>query len=536
MSTSTLTGTRLLAAARGGTLALVLALGLPGGQATAQSDTLVIARNMDVNSLDPGRAWCDTCQIYLTSVYETLVALAPDNQSITPQLATGWESNVDQTEFTFHLNPKAVFSDGSPLEAKDVKFSFERLKHMKSGPSFMMDGVESIETPDAHTVVVSLASPNSEFVGILTAPYTGITNSDVALAQGAKSDEDADTADAAEAWFLENSAGSGPYVLAGYRPDDELRLKRNEAYWGTKPAIGEIVIKHTKDAVTQAQMLESGAADIAMQVDPDTAKTIRSADVTTKTVPSYNFVYVALSPGSTLNKVPLTLDVRQAFAYAIDYEGVIEFTLGGEGNLQAAPIPNGFPGTAGLPMPTHDTAKAKELLAKAGRADGFDMEAIYPNANIYGVDFSTMMQKVQQDVAKVGIKVNLKPVTFSVWREHINSTGIPLTAVYYAPDYYGSGQYVQYFAMSGETAWSKRAGTHRDASFINPKESDLLKKALAASGDEATRLFHEIGLEMIKDRIIIPLVSPKLVLAYHKDVKGVRYSACCNLPLAELSR
>ncbi len=536
MSTGTPIGTRLRGGLRSGTLALVLALGLPGGMAAAQSDTLVIARNMDVNSLDPGRAWCDTCQIYLTSVYETLVALAPDNQTITPHLATRWESNADQTQFTFHLNPDAVFSDGSPLEAKDVKFTFERLKNMKSGPSFMMDGVENIEASDAHTLVVSLASPNSEFVGILTAPYTGVTNSDVALAQGAKAGEGADSSDTAEAWFLENSAGSGPYVLAAYRPDDELRFKRNDNYWGAKPAIGEIVIKHTKDAVTQAQMLESGAADIAMQIDPDTAKSISSPDVTTETVASYNFVYVALSPGSTLNKVPLTTEVRQAFAHAIDYEGVIEFTLGGEGDLIASPIPNGFPGTAGLPMPVYDPVKAKFLLAAAGLPDGFEMEAIYPNANVYGVDFSTMMQKVQQDVSKVGIKVNLQPVTFAVWREHINDTGIPLTAVYYAPDYFGSGQYVQYFAMNGETAWSKRAGTHRDASIINPREDDLLKRALAASGEESTKLFHELGLEMIKDRVIIPLVSPKLVLAHRKDVKGVRYSACCNLPLAELTR
>lgn len=513
-----------------------ISMSLMTGATQAQSDTLVIARNMDVNSLDPGRAWCDTCQIYLTAMYQTLVALAPDNRTITPQLATAWEINDDQTQFTFQLNPEALFSDGSPVEAKDVKFTLERLKHMKSGPSFMMDGVTNIEVKDAHTVTVSLDSPNSEFLGILNAPYTGITNSDVVIAQGAKSELGADSTDNAENWFLDNSAGSGPYVLANYQPDDELRFKRNENYWGKAPAIGDIVIKHTKDAVTQAQMLESGAADIAMQIDPDTAKTIRSPDVETKTVSSFNFVYVALSPGSSLNKVPLTTEVRQAFAHAIDYKGVIEFTLGGEGDLQAAPIPNGFPGTDGLPMPEHNPAKAKAMLAQAGLADGFELETIYPNANVYGVDFSTMMQKVQQDVAKVNIKLNLQPVTFAVWREHINSTGIPLTAVYYAPDYYGSGQYVQYFAMTGDTAWSKRAGTDKEASIINSKEGELLKQALAAGGEQSAKLFQQIGQEMINDRIILPITSPKLVLAYRKDIKGVRYSACCNLPLAEISR
>ena len=82
------------------------------------------------------------------------------------------------------------------------------------------------------------------------------------------------TTDQAEAWFLANSAGSGPFVLASYQPDDELRLKRNDNYWRRQPAVGEIVIRETKDAVSQAQMLESGDADIAMQIDPDTAKNV----------------------------------------------------------------------------------------------------------------------------------------------------------------------------------------------------------------------------------------------------------------------
>ncbi len=187
-------------------------------------------------------------------------------------------------------------------------------------------------------------------------------------------------------------------------------------------------------------------------------------------------------------------------------------------------------------MPVHDVDKAKALLAEGGVADGFALDAIYPNVNVYGVDFSTMMQKVQQDLAKVGIEVTLQPVTFSVWRDHVSGDGIPLTAVYYAPDYFGSGQYAQYFAMTGDTSWSKRAGTERDPSIINPNEADLLAKALASGGAEQVDLYHQLGQQMIDDRIIFPVASPKLVLAHRSDIEGVRYSACCNLPLAEISR
>jgi len=83
-------------------------------------EALVIARQLDINSLDPARGFCDTCQIYFSNVYETLIGLGKDNATLTPRLATKWESNGDQSQFTFHLDPDAKFSDGSPVEAKDV--------------------------------------------------------------------------------------------------------------------------------------------------------------------------------------------------------------------------------------------------------------------------------------------------------------------------------------------------------------------------------------------------------------------------------
>lgn len=505
---------------------------LPG--AAAAQDALVIARQLDINSLDPARGFCDTCQIYFSNVYETLIGLGKDNATLTPRLATKWESNDDQSQFTFHLDPEAKFSDGSPVEAKDVKWTFERLKNVKGGAAFLMDGVNSVEAPDAHTVVVTLAGPSSEFLNIVSAPYTGIINSDVAAENGATAAADAETTDKAEAWFLSNSAGSGAYALANYKPDDELRFKANPEYKRTKVAIPDIVIKHTKDAVTQAQLLESGNADIAMQIDPDTAKTLKTDNLNVETIPSYNFLYVAIAPGAK-GAPKLTKEIRQAIAYALDYDGIIDFTVGGAGTKTPAPIPNGFPGTTGLPEPTRDLDKAKELLAAAGVPDGFEINSEFPNMNSYGVDLSLLSQKVQQDLAEVGIKVNLTPQEFSVWRDHVRGDGIPLTVSFYAPDYYGSAQYVQFFGMMEGTPWFNRAGGKNDPSILNPQTADLLKKALASGGDDKEKAYHDLALGMIDDKIIIPVVSPNLVLASSKKVTGLRYSACCNLLMDELA-
>jgi peptide/nickel transport system substrate-binding protein len=502
-----------------------------------EKDTIVIARAMDFNSLDPNRTWCDTCKIYVGAVYETLVGLATDNKTIKPKLAESWEVSPDGKKFTFHLDKRAVFSDGSPVEAKDVKWSLERLKNLKTGPSMFVEGIQNIEAADTHTVVVTIDKWGSEFLGQVAVPYACVMNSDVAIANGAVAGPDAASKDTAEGWFMKNSAGSAAFVLDTYRPDEELRLKRNEKYWGAKPAVRLVVIKEVKDAVSQAQMIESGMVDIATQIDTDTAKSIKSSDVVIKSLPSFNFVYVGLVPGSKNNKVPLTPKVREAIALALDYEGIIEVTVGGKGRLQSTAIPNGFPGTANLPRPKHDLARAKKLLAEAGLSKGFEIESVYPNMNQYGVDFGTLMQKVQQDLKKINIEVKLQPVTFPVWIDRIKEGTIPMTGLWFAPDYFGSAQYVTYFTMTPGVRWYGRAGGGAELpELLNKREVELLGKASQASAEQAKKLYHELGVEMIKDRIIIPAVNPDLLFVYRKNLTGVRFDISSELPLSEFGK
>lgn len=521
----------------GGSTATTAAGGAKEGRA------LVIARDMDVNSLDPARMYCDTCVIFGTAVYETLVTLKPgDLNTLVPRLAASWEATPDNTKFTFKLNPKGAFADGSPVESKDVKWSWERLAHVKGSASYMMDGYTAIDTPDAQTVVVTFAKPNSAFLAIATASQMGITNSDVATAE-AKSvaAEGADTADTSEQFYLSRSLGSGPYQLDKYTEGDALVLKRNDKYWGTKPVFPSITFKQVKDATSQLQQLQAGDVDIAMQLSFDTLdQAKKDSNLTVSTTDSYNYVYIAVSPGATAGAGAEKLKddkVRQAIKLAIDYQGMLDVTVAGNGKLQASPIPNGFDGSKDLALPKQDLDTAKKLMTEAGVADGFTLDATYPKVNVYGVDFDVMMQKVQQDLAKINIKVNLQPNEFSAWLDTIRATGIPLTAVYFAPDHADTSQYLGYFGMMEGTPWSVRAGGGKAGTArINPNEATLLEKALAASGAEKTKLYTQLGEEMIKDLIFFPMVNPQLVLASRADITGNHYSGCCNLDVSLLGQ
>lgn len=506
-----------------------------GGAALADGRTLVIARDMDINSLDPHRTWCDTCQIYNSAVYEALVTLDKDNK-LQPLLAESWEINPEQTSITLHLNPAAKFSDGSPVEAKDVKWTIERLKNLKSNTTFMVDPITAIETPDEKTVVLTLAAPNSEYIQILASSYMAILNSDLVAEHGGIADATAADKDTAETWLLENSAGSAPFVLESYEPNAELRLKRNDGYWGSPALVPEVVFRQVKDAVAQAQMLQSGAVDIAQQIDPETAKSLEGSNVVVEHQPSLNFVYLALSPGAVGNKVPLDAKVREAISVAIDRQGLIDMVLGGAGKEIAVPVPPGFPGAEGHAVPKYDPERAKQLLAEAGHPDGFEIDSIYPDLNTYGVDFNLMMQKVQQDLSKVGITVSLSPLPLANWRDAVNGDGVPLTAVFFAPDFFGTSQFIDYFGLSPDTTWAKRAGGARDPSIINHEIRGIMDAALAAkSSDEAAALWFKAAEIINQTGIFLPMVNPDLILAYGPNIKGVRFSACCNTPLAEIS-
>jgi peptide/nickel transport system substrate-binding protein len=493
-----------------------------GGASTDKA--LVIARSMDINSLDPSRAYCDTCQIFLTAVYETLVGLDKDNKTLVPRLATKWSSNDAQTEFTFDLDPDAKFADGAPVTSEDVKFSWERLKGLAGSASYLAGSIDSIETPDATTVVAKLNTPNSAFLAQTNASYMGVLEKKVAEAQGATTSADTDKA---EEWFLAHSAGSGPFTLESYKSGSELRLKRNDSYWGDKAAFPEVVMKQTDDAVTQRQQLEQGAVDIAMQLSTDVVKDMSTKGLSVEKVPSFNFVYLALSPGAKGGE-KLTKDVLQAIRLALDYDGLLDVTVGGAGRKQPSPIPNGFQGTDGLDEPKQDVAKAKELM----KGQTIDLDATYPTLDVYGVDFSTAMQKVQTDLKAIGVNLQLNPVEISVWAEKISGDGIPVTTLYFAPDHTDSSQYVQYFGLLPASQWQTWTKVPARAD-----EEATLKEAFGAK-DESTRadLYNKLAKDMIDDGLIIPLVNPDLYLASADNISGMHYSACCNLDLAQLSR
>ena len=171
------------------TAMLALAAGIAcaspsSGYAQGTNKPLVIARNMDLNSLDPHRSFCDTCQIYNSTVYETLLTLDTNNKLI-PLLAASWEGESGSDQVHVQARPEGQVQrwiSGRGQGREMVVGAAEELEGQRGLPG---GEHHPIDTPDPQTVVVNLAAPNSEFLNIVSAPYMAVVNSKLASANGA---------------------------------------------------------------------------------------------------------------------------------------------------------------------------------------------------------------------------------------------------------------------------------------------------------------------------------------------------------------
>jgi peptide/nickel transport system substrate-binding protein len=210
---------------------------------------------------------------------------------------------------------------------------------------------------------------------------------------------------------------------------------------------------------------------------------------------------------------------------------MIDNTVGGSGRMQPSAFPNGFQGTKNLAPPAQNLDEAKQLLKDAGYPNGFTIPAYFVALNVYGVDFSSMLQKLKIDLARVGINLDLQPVTGAVAADLRSKGGYPLGASYFAPDHTDSIQYAQFFGMIKDSFYNNRLKVP-----TNPIEEQATADALKTT-DPTKRAqdFETIAKEMIKEDYIIPLVNPNLILAYRSGITGMHYSACCNLELFRLA-
>jgi peptide/nickel transport system substrate-binding protein len=395
-----------------------VAAGLPSRVfAQVRKNTLVLGIDIsDTITLDPARLAQYTSPMTVSAAYDSLVTMKPGEYiNVAPSLATKWARTPDGKGWRFTLRDGVKFSTGNLMTVEDVKWSFDRVINLGDQPSQYIAHVDRVEIVDKSTIDIILKEPAEPLLTIIAAPEFVVLERKVAEANGATAAKDAKTADKAAQWINSNSCGTGAYRLVAWERNQQIQLARNEHYWGGKPPFERIVIRHISDGAAQLLAVRRGDIDAAFNLIPEQIAALKSEpSVRLAPLASLDFVYMALTQEPEFNKALAVKEARQAIGYAIDYDGIVKSMLGGAALRPAHYLPIGVSGSTeeiarqiGF---RQDLDKAKELLAKAGFKDGFEFEIAYGNAAVQGVTYQDLGLKIQSDVARVGIKVNLRPV------------------------------------------------------------------------------------------------------------------------------
>jgi len=410
-------GRRPFVAGTAGLLGAILAGARPAGaQSAARRGTLVIGLDIsDTLSLDPLRVFQYSNPLPTRAAYEGLVTYDPgDNITIKPALATEWAYLPDGKTVRFKLRQGVKFASGNPVTAEDVRFSFTRTLNVKDQPFQYISHVDSVNVVDEGTVDIVLKDPTLPLISIIATPAFGIQEKALVVANGGTDAPDAKEKDKATEWLNNNSAGAGPYKLTGWQRNQQIQMVRNTNYYRGTPGYERVLIRHMSESAAQLLAIQRGDLDVAFNLIPEQLATLKgNPDIDVKGAISLDFIYMAVAEAPT-NPALQNKFARQAIGYAIDFDGIIKNLAGGHAVRPVSFLPVGVNGsTEALTKEigfNENLAKARELLAKAGMPNGFKFQLAYGNAVIAGVSYQNLAQKIQADLARVGITAELAPM------------------------------------------------------------------------------------------------------------------------------
>ncbi len=489
-------------------VALVASLSL-GGIAMAQADRpLVYAMYADIKDWDPAIA-ASTEVILLSNVYEPLVwydSKAGGGSALRPALATAWSVSKDGLEWRFTLRQGVKFHDGEVFDAAAAKASIERTKKLAKGSAFIWDNVQSISTPDAHTLLIRTKVPTAVDL-IASSQYAAYMVSPKAMAAGTD-------------WFNQgNAAGTGPYQVRKWTRGQEVALERFDAYWGGwKPGqFSQVKLKLVQEASTQAQLIRSGEADIVTLPAADLVKALaRDPKIAVLRGPSWRNTQFLINT----QKAPTNnLKFRQALAYAWDYKGVADKIYEGGASAATGLIPSTMWGhDARLKMPRLDLQQARKLLEASGLPQSeWKIAVSYIGTS---EEYKNSLLLFKANLEKIGVQLELRPGPWGkIWDDAKRLDSAPnMISMTWWPTYGTPSDWLIGLFRSESPA------VFNLSHYANPKYDALVNAGVAEEARDraqATAKYSQAQQLLIDDAAAIFVADLQGRVIHRKSVKGV---------------
>ena len=486
-------------------LALLLSL-----SAFPHDNSVVIAVPDEPPCLDPTtNAAAAIDQLLNQNVYEGLVRVTPDGR-IVPALAESFVVARDGLTYTFRLRRGVRFHNGEPFTARDVIATFTRDRDKDYGhphPEYYTD-IDEITAPDPYTVVFHLARVDAAFLSLLALGDSVILPAD--LPQDIKS----------------HPVGTGPFEFAEWKLGDHLTLTRFPGYYREGiPQLDEVTFRFIPDSAAALAALLSGDVDIDARVPAEIALGVRDNPGIDTVAGPQNLVQIM-----AINNARAPFDdlrVRQAIAYALDRDEIIQGSMFGYGTPIGTHLTPASPYYVDLTgLYPHDPAKARALLAAAGYPGGFSTTLTLPQN--YEIHVRTG-EIIADQLSRVGIETKIELVDWGQW----------LSRVYHQADYDLTvighiGKLDPGLMLTGYG--KERPDYYFRRGYDNPTLDDLLARGMVTLDEEARKKIYVQAEEIIaRDVVNYFIQDPDQIFLLKKGLSGFNLYPIYLINVTELS-
>jgi len=478
---------------------VLLLAGCSAGSATAGDDespasggTLRIGQIGDVASWDPAQAHVGHQLLPYQLVYDSLLLREPDGE-LSPMLATEWEYDETRTVLTLDLRTDVNFSDGEPFDAEAVKANLESFKAGNGRQAVQLAMFESANVVDEDTIEIVLAEPDPAMEYYLS-QAAGLMASPAAIAAGT----------------LETTpAGTGPYELdaANSVRDSQATFTAREDYWNPElQKFDGVELRILDELSARVNAAVSGQVDYTT-LDARSAK--QAEDAGLEIIPDYQVDWTGITifdRDGALNEALADPRVRQAMNYAIDRETLLEQLQLGYGTATSqvfGPESGAFREDLEDYYP-YDPDKARELLAEAGYADGFDLTLPVISG------FATQVTAMAQQLGEVGINV----VQESVAAPNYVADAVQAKFQAFNFNLFQGEAWVAINQIIAPTATFNPFGT------TSPELEDLLIE-VQAGGEGSEAAAQEVNQYVTENAWFVPLYRIDQIAAYDPTVISV---------------
>jgi peptide/nickel transport system substrate-binding protein len=442
--------------------------------------------------------------------YDFLTRYTTDYQ-VAPQLAKSWTTSPDGLTWTFNLRPGAKWSDGQPLTAADVAFTYN-LVIDDQNPNFLayLQYVTKVETPDDQTVVITTSKPSIRMLNLMIPILPEHVWGKLSTKQRAS-------------FRNVPLVSSGPFQAVEAKTSTSVTATRNPYYWGAKPVVDEIIYVIYRTSETMVEDYRQGKLDLILEPDAVSVpklKAVTGSTLTTKPGFSWNGLgFNCRSAGQWKDNLLADKAIRQAISWAIDKDAVAKTCMFGYAETATTVVPEWSTWHFDPPsLMAYDPAKAQQILESAGYTDTngdgvresksgkpLSFSFMTPSEYAYG---STEAKLVAGYLDKVGIKVKIEVLTENAMYEKVYAGDA---------DIYSTGWYAEpdpAFVLSVVTVGS--SGGYNDTGYENAAYDKLYGEQIATL-DQAKR-------ETLVDRLqqIAYEEAPYIPIWYDPEIQGWR--------------